>query len=209
MTRLGWINDGFIIRDLYGPFVVDKDNEYRADLEVKFDLIHKQAKIAHADKESLGIIERYKEDILKALDCYYRADLVESNILIETLIKDIGKDPLAVAPLSESWAFPGNRGQELQLFRGRDGRPESEYKPSDFLHLPKQLRSKTGNYRFSILGNPCWYLANSSYCCWIETGCPDDSRFYVAPVLLDGELMVFNLAISIKDYGHLDDLNEQ
>lgn len=69
MTKLGWINNGFIIKDLYGPFIVDKDNEYRADLEAKFNFIHRQAKNAHADKESLGIIKRYKKDIRQSGNC--------------------------------------------------------------------------------------------------------------------------------------------
>ncbi len=56
------------------------------------------------------------------------------------------------------------------------------------MYLPISLRSKSGNYRFSIPGNPSLYLANSSYGCWIETGFPADIDFNVSsPVLLDGK----------------------
>lgn len=74
------------------------------------------------------------------------------------------------------------------------------------LHLPKKMRAKSGNYRFSIPGNPSLYLANSSYGCWIETGFPSAIDFNVSPVLLDGTQKIFNLAVSIRDYHALHDL---
>lgn len=76
------------------------------------------------------------------------------------------------------------------------------------LHLPLKLRSKSGNYRFSIPGNPSLYLANSSYGCWIETGFPSENNFNVSPVLLDGTQKVFNLAVSIRDFHALNNFEE-
>ena len=70
----------------------------------------------------------------------------------------------------------------------------TDFKAKDMLHLPKKMRSKSGNYRFSIPGNPSLYLSNSSYGCWIETGFPSDNEFNVSPVLLDGSQKIFNLA---------------
>lgn len=54
--------------------------------------------------------------------------------------------------------------------------------------------------------NPSLYLSNSSYGCRIETGFLPDAEFNVAPVLLDGEQIVFNLAVSIKDFSRLNAL---
>lgn len=200
------MNDDFISKDLYAPFVIDDDCAYRADLAHRFDRLYERARGVSADPESLEIIERYKVELLRALDSYYHANLTECNIIIEGLVKDIGEERLAVAPLRDSWAFLGDHSKELQLFRCRTGGVASEYGPADFLHLPRHLRSKTGSYRFSTPGAPCLYLANSSYCCWIETGFPDEVNFNVAPVLLDGNQKIFNLAVNIKDFSRLNDL---
>ena len=65
--------------------------------------------------------------------------------------------------LNNSYAFPGASKTEIQFFRCRIGNPSNAYEAKDMLHLPLKLRSKSGNYRFSIPGNPSLYLANSSY----------------------------------------------
>ena len=52
------------------------------------------------------------------------------------------------------------------------------------------------------------YLANSSYGCWMEMGCPAEIDFNVSPVLLEGNQRVFNLAISIRDFRCLNEFEE-
>lgn len=206
---LTWLNNGFICKKLYAPFVLEKDNDYKDDLRRKYALVLKQAKNAGADDESIRIIEKYSRKILESMTCYYKADLEKSNIIIRNLIKDIGKDPFAVTTLANSDAFPGMHSQELQLFRCRIGNPSSAFVAKDMLHLPAKMRAQSGNYRFSIPGNPSLYLANSSYGCWIETGFPAENDFNVAPVLLDGEQLVFNLAVSIRDFHRLNEFEEK
>lgn len=41
---LTWLNNGFICQELYAPFKINKDIEYRTDLEKKYDIVMKQAK---------------------------------------------------------------------------------------------------------------------------------------------------------------------
>lgn len=100
-------------------------------------------------------------------------------------------------------------GNELQFFRSRTGDPSNSFTAKDMFHLPRSLRAKSGNYRFSIPGNPSYYLSNSSYGCWIETGFPPDIEFNVSPVLLDGTQIVFNLAVSIRDFSHLNECESE
>lgn len=127
---LTWLNNGFICKDLYAPFVLEKDSEYVTDLKNKYKTVIKQAKNANADAESLKILNKFKDKIL-----------------------------------NKSSAFAGMPGSELQLFRCQIGNPSNAYTAKDMLHLPAKLRAKSGNYRFSIPGNPSMYLANSSYGC--------------------------------------------
>lgn len=205
--RLSWINNGFICKELYAPFVLDKDCDYPDDLRKRYNTILRQARIAGADAESIRILTKYKSKILEALKCYYKADIAKSNTIIKNLLQDIGDDPFAVNTLQNSSAFPGMKDQELQFFRCRLGNPANAYRAKDMIHLPLKLRARSGNYRFSIPGNPSLYLANSSYGCWIETGYPSEIEFNVSPVLLDGTQKILNLAVSIRDFHALGDLD--
>lgn len=205
--RLTWLND-LICKELYAPFKIDKDIDYRNDLEQKYIKVMKQAKNANADDESLEIIDAFSSKILKSLDLYYKADIAESNNIILELVRDIGDNPFAVNSVINSEAFPGNKTEELQFFRSRSGTPNKAFTAKDML-FPNSMRSKSGNYRFSIPGNPSMYLANSSYGCWIETGCPAEIDFNVSPILLEGDQRIFNLAISIRDFRCLDEFEKE
>lgn len=98
--RLTWMNNGFICKDLYAPFVLERDSEYLDDLKKKYKLVLQQARSAGADDESLKILKKFKNKILKALKCYYKADIEQCNIIIRNLIKDVGEDPFAVNSLN-------------------------------------------------------------------------------------------------------------
>lgn len=42
--RLTWLNNGFICKDLYAPFKIDKDSDYIKDLKNKYDIVMNQVK---------------------------------------------------------------------------------------------------------------------------------------------------------------------
>ena len=203
--KLSWLLNNFICKELYAPYIIGTDIEYMNVLTEKYDIVLKQAMNAGADTESIKIIEDYRNKILEAMKAYYRADLSDSSAIVRGLIQDIGDDPFAVNDLFNSDAFLGCKDEELQFFRCRTGNPSKSYTAKEMLHLPKKMRAKSGNYRFSIPGNPSLYLANSSYGCWIETGFPSAIDFNVSPVILDGTQKIFNLAVSIRDYHALRD----
>ena len=60
-----WLTNGFICRELYAPFSVEKDSDYYYDLRRLFDLVLRQAKKANADDSSIKIIEKYKRRSLR------------------------------------------------------------------------------------------------------------------------------------------------
>lgn len=206
--NLSWLNNGFICEELYAPFRINKDIEYRTDLEKRYNIVMRQAQNANADDESLQIIAAFTTQILASLDSYYKADIAESNNIVFELVKEIGDNPFAVNSVTNSDAFPGNKSNELQFFRSRLGTPNRAFTAKDMLHLPNSMRAKSGNYRFSIPGNPSMYLANSSYGCWIEMGCPAEIDFNVSPILLEGNQRVFNLAVSIRDFRCLNEFEK-
>ena len=112
---LTWMNNGFICKDLYVPFVLEKDSDYIDDLKKKYKIVLQQAESAGADDESLKILKKFRNKILKALKCYYKADIEKCNTIIRNLIKDVGEDPFAVNTLDKSYAFPAVQEQKFSF----------------------------------------------------------------------------------------------
>lgn len=94
--KLTWLKNEFICKELYAPFKIDKDTDYRNDLEKKYKIVMEQAKKTNADDESLKIIDLFSTKILESLDLYYKADIADSNNIILELVKNIGDNPFAV-----------------------------------------------------------------------------------------------------------------
>ena len=137
---LSWLMNDFICKELYAPYIIDRDSDYYDSLQNKFNIVLKQAKKAGADDESIAIIKRYSGKILESMRAYYNADLSKSSTIIRNLIQDLGDDPFAVNNLSASDAFFGRKDEELQFFRCRTGKLPQIFKAEDMLYLPKHLR---------------------------------------------------------------------
>ena len=203
--RLDWLQNGFISKDLYAPFKVKKDSDYYSDLKKRYNLLKVNAKTANADNESISIIDSYTNRVLKALRHYYKGHISTTHSIIKKIVKETAVNRLALARLYSSDAFPGEKTKELQFFRARINNQAIPYEAKDMLHLPFNMRGKTGNYRFSLPGIPSLYLGNTSYACWLELGRPTEHDFVVSPVVLDGTQNIFNLVVSNREYYYLND----
>ena len=208
MAKLLWINNGFIDKELYAPFVVKTDLDYFKDLQNRYRLLKQSAKRAGADEISLKIISAYSKKICDAIVAYYNGNITLSHTKIRNLIKDCNHNSFAVNSIDKSDAFPGPHGTEIQFYRARTSSNPKGFKASEMLHLPLSMRGMTGNYRFSISGIPSLYLANSSYACWLETGMPAEHDFNVSPVILDGTQKILNLAVMTRNLSCLNELEE-
>ena len=149
------------------------------------------------------------DKVKESIRLYYYGSISRAHNIIRNLVKGCEENTLAVNTIINSDAFPGVKGTEIQFFRARLSDDAKAYKAKEMLHLPLSMRGKTGNYRFSIPGNPSMYLANSLYGCWIETGCPAEIDFNVSPVLLEGNQKIFNLAISLRNFRCLNEFEEE
>jgi hypothetical protein len=208
MTKLFWVNNGFIDKELYAPFVVEKDLDYLIDLQKRYYFLRRKAKMAGADEKSVKIISDYSKKVCDAVKAYYSGKISLSHTKIRNLIKDCQNNLLAVSAIDKSAAFPGEYGTEIQFYRARISSDPKGFKANEMLHLPLSMRGMTGNYRFSIPGIPSLYLANSSYACWIETGMPAEHDFNVSPVILDGSQKILNLAVASRNLLFLNGLEE-
>ena len=66
-----WLQNEFIWKELYAPYIINYDNAYYESLKGKYEILLNQAIKAKADKESIEIIKNYKKKILEALNAYY------------------------------------------------------------------------------------------------------------------------------------------
>lgn len=191
-----WIREDFIVKDLYAPFILEYDKDYYKDLCKRYEILSQVAITAGADEESLSIIKKYTAKIEEAVREYYKGEISKSHNIVKNLVKGCLDSKLAVSELVNCEAFGGEKGTEIQFFRARISRNFTPYKAQDMLHIPFDMRGKTGNFRFSIIGVPSLYLCNTSYACWIELGKPSEHDFVVSPVITDGRQKVLNLAVN-------------
>lgn len=206
-----WI-ENLYDEEFIGPFEVEEDQLYRADLQKRYRKLYYKAKSIGADVESVKIIDRYTKRILDAVTSYYKGRVTTCFKKIKNLITDCVRNDnynYAVCSIDAPNIIPSeNIGTELQLFRSRQYDDIVTYSAKDMLHRPYNLRAGANSYRFSIPGVPSLYLANSSYCCWLEARKPPEYKFNVSPALLDGEQMIFDLVVSIFDI-HSDSLRQK
>lgn len=134
---------------------------------------------------------------MSSLDLYYKGELWEAHMVIDDIINSIPRIKPAIANINETYQLWGNQSK-VQLFRARLGERMVDYPAEEMLHIPFNLRAKVKTERFSIPGLPCLYLGNTSYSCWIEMGSPDDVNFNVSPVIIEKDMLILNLAVSIR-----------
>ena len=206
--RLTWIEKRFIDKELYAPFVVEKDIDYYSDLQKRYKLLIKRAIECEADDESVDILNKYTKGVLSSIRKYYKGDIVHAQKKINKLIKNCIDTPLAISNAFRINAFSISKSNDLPFFRARTSTKFQNFAPKEMLALPKSLRGKTGSYRFSVPGVPCLYLSNTSYGCWLETGKPAEHEFNVSPVLVDARLKFLNLAVIMRDFSQLNEFDK-
>ncbi len=186
------------------PINIKYDNEYFGTIQNKFDELIQVFQQNSAPNYIIEITKTYTNEILSAINLYYRGNIIQAHTKIFDLIEDCCNDnPFAISHINDSIAFlygvnPLNT--EVQFFRARLNDNVVDYPAKEMLHIPFSQRSIVNTERFSIPGLPSLYLVNTSYVCWLEMGRPADHRFNVSPVILDNTQTIFNLAINLQNF---------
>lgn len=200
MSIYNWI-DKIDSKNFSMPFKVKYDNEYFPAMKDMLDNFVSELKNSGASDRIVDDIKKYCEEVILSINLYYRGDLVEAQLAVNTMISEFGDEFPAISDINSSIAFQGGGPDytEVQFFRARLSENVIEFSANDMLHIPFNKRQIVKSERFSIPGLPCLYLGNSSYACWIEMGCPADHRFNVAPVVLNNTQKVLNLTATMND----------
>ena len=119
MLRLDWIQNGFITKELYAPFIIDKDADYYDVLREKYKILLQQAEKSGADENSQRFIQNYSKRICNAVLDYYKGHITTANRRIKNIVAECIDHNYAVSPLAVNQAFRGVKNTELQLYRGR------------------------------------------------------------------------------------------
>lgn len=196
--------------ELIIPCRINWDCDYFPILKKNFTFLIDGLKLHNAPECLIKISENYISDILSAIDCYYKGNIIKSHSIIANLIDDCCADnEYAITNINDSIAFPyvtEPAKSEVQFFRARLNESVEDYPAKEMLHIPFINRSIVKSERFSIPGLPSLYLGNTSYVCWLEMGRPADFRFNVSPVLLDNSQKIFNLTVTLQNFYNAIDL---
>lgn len=201
MKKHNWVQN-INYKKFIAPFEISSGNQYLSELKTLLDLFVDELINCKAEETIVSVAKLYRDKIINSIELYYQGNIIDAQSTINELIDDFNDDSIAISHINDSIAFPSPRKgvkSEVQFFRARLAENVTDFPAKDMLHIPFSKRDIVKSERFSIPGLPCLYLANSTYTCWIEMGCPADHKFNVSPVVLDNTQRIFNLTVSIRD----------
>ena len=207
------INLDIKLNDFKLPVNIKCDSDYYDDLKINLNKYKKHMEsIDNLELECKKNIRENCKLIIKAIELYYSADLVEAENCIYNIIEKYVKSEAIVANINENYAFKGMAPEKIQpeiyketnkelykqmqekdiiLYRSRVG--IEKYKREDLLHIPFSKRGKISTQRFSMAGVPCLYLSATTFGAWLELGMPDAQEFQVSAFSFGDNLKVLNL----------------
>ncbi|MBX7227742.1 MAG: hypothetical protein K1X55_17030 [Chitinophagales bacterium] len=149
-------------KDHYSEFISNKLSRFLKDFrKLKSTQTHPNIKIAvdtisHINDLIVEIIQKYEEgDIYSASNIF--ADKFMAHPAIGSLLNK------RIIPIDVNTVF----------FRARKSIINCNISTKEMFHIPFSKRRNINNFRFSINGYPCLYLANNSYLCWEEMNRPN------------------------------------
>lgn len=205
MGKYQWARDVFTAKEFDAPFILEGDSAYLPALKEKMKLINNYLMEYSAPDPVRAEVKTISDDLIRAMEYYYRGEIGKSQDTIYHVIKRVAKMPLAVSQIEDSISFigPWHRFEDFQkqksyarLFHARLSPKVVNYTRSDMMHIPFDKRDLMQPQRFSLSGLPCYYLASTSYCCWIEMDKPSESEFNVSAVRSQKPFRIFNLGVS-------------
>ena len=183
------------------PVIVKNDCDYLPGLTDKLSLFTKELSSSGVDSSIASEIKEYADSVLNILNQYYQGNIMAAQEYTSRLLSSFCSAPAVtlVNNCPAFYPFEGSENIDVNFFRARLSDNVTVFPADEMLHIPFNNRGLIKSERFSIPGLPCLYLANTSYCCWIEMGSPADHRFNVAPFVLDNTQKILNLTFAMHE----------
>lgn len=122
---------------------------------IKSNKVEIEATLGRQIKDCLEEVDRCNVSFGIILNSYLRGVQYIAVANAKSFVRDLQTIPLS---------------KNARLYKARRSDSNYLYCKEDMFHIPYDMRSKVGNFRFSISGMPCFYLGSSSYVCWEELG---------------------------------------
>lgn len=144
---------------------------------------------------SKELIDSLSDQIIYSVKSYYKGYASES---FEELSKGINQIKSNLTLSKRLDFMPLDVVQNLYRVRSSQ---EKIFSRKEMFHIPFEQRGNVKEQRYSIIGLPCLYLANSSYLAWLELGKPDFSNLQVSRLQLNlNELSFLDISVTPKSH---------
>lgn len=143
--------------------------------------------IRSIDSYVIRKIEHLNAQILSAISDIKQANSQKAYSLICKFISD-EKDSIELPTYIIKAENP--------LMRLRYSESDLQYR-EDIFHIPKSLRHRVAQQRFSIPGVPCLYLSGCAFTAWLELNKPNFSNLWCAGFRVTKDIKVLDLAIRL------------
>lgn len=127
----------------------------------------------------LNLIQKNCDSILNVIKVYEEGYVSEAIKEFENSVNEISKY-LLMRNIDQS------NGIHEKYYRMRVSEEDKNYKRENLFHIPLDEKEFINNYRYSIAGYPCLYLATQPVLCWME--CEMPKRFSMSEFLVNQEL---------------------
>lgn len=210
--------DQFEFDDLVLPIAIDRDIYYTRELSDRLDIYIKflESKLTNDDL-LINDVKAIVEMIKSAINVYLSGDIANAQEIIFSLLKGLCDNEYIKSDLSESLLLnscllkDNLKDEHVQysnvFFRGRTSKQGRPLNKEEMYHISLNERQYISTQRFSIPGVPCIYLANSSFCCWLELNRPSDNEFWISMYKVKENISVLNLSSKVIDINNIIDNN--
>lgn len=177
------------------PITINDDKKYRDTLEQCCEkLLEKIECFLSVDEYEL--IKDFSQKLIEVVNLYYSGRTQEAQKIVTDIVNEIRDNDVQqkvwFSNLYDNFCYSTN--MKNVFFRARLGDSNESFTSKRMMMLPHDCRTKAKTGRFNIAGVTSLYLANSSYCCWMEKGRPADNLFNVSKFELKDNFYVLNLA---------------
>ena len=204
--------------DYVSPQRIKDENQYKEKLVSWLNSLEDEFGKKATDSQYVDTIKKMRTAIVDILDEYHAGNIGGSYEKMKSIISEMMAESsgLAISTIQKSFAFNDVEDvlndsvpkTQIEFFRARTSDKYCIFERKEMLHIPFDMRGRVSSTRFSIPGLPCFYLATTSYCCWLELRTPADHQFNVSSVRVNQERKILNLTMTADLFEHIVMLTE-
>ena len=204
--------------DYVSPQRIKDENQYKEKLVSWLNSLEDEFGKKATDSQYVDTIKKMRTAIVDILDEYHAGNIGGSYEKMKSIISEMMAESsgLAISTIQKSFAFNDVEDvlndsvpkTQIEFFRARTSDKYCIFERKEMLHIPFDMRGRVSSTRFSIPGLPCFYLATTSYCCWLELRTPADHQFNVSSVRVNQGRKILNLTMTADLFEYIVMLTE-